>query len=366
MVNQFNSDKYILRGIDPVLLPNEVRIALGSTETCVTQQVGVIQGDSLSPYLFLLFINDLANTIKSTVEDAFINLFADDLAVACDKPEQLQTVLNTLQDWCAKNKMKVNTSKTQIIKISRGGRKGKKDKFTFNGTSLTLANSYSYLGVTVTPRLSFAKHITRIKARALSVISSLKHLGRLSIKAGIKIFNMRIRPIMMYALHSFSNRLTLNNLIELDRVKSAFLKKLLLIPKFSSVTLTHELCGEERFTQDLISKGDISLKEEIQQVYQEYIEEKGMEFVTQRYTDGPAFNSYSWKDTLASRHIVTGFTAHGFHHLWCAMKGFHNLDESCICKFCKSTDNNRLHGISCPTISGNTLSERLAFISNVS
>ena len=76
---------------------------------------------------------------------------------------------------------------------------------------------------------------------------------------------------MMYALHSFCNRLTLNNLIELDRFKSAFLKKLLLTPKFSSVTLTHELCGEERLAQDLISKGDINLKEEIQQVYQEYI-----------------------------------------------------------------------------------------------
>ena len=75
---------------------------------------GVRQGDSLSPTLFALFINDLATEIKEAklgvdVDDTNISilLYADDIALISPTYRNSQLMLDILSKWCAKWCMKV-------------------------------------------------------------------------------------------------------------------------------------------------------------------------------------------------------------------------------------------------------------------
>ena len=108
--------------------------------------IGVRQGDNLSPLLFSLFINDFETFLsdkynglrgldilftEATQNDEFetmlklyILLYADDTIVMAEKPEDLQMALNAVGNYCEQWKLQVNVNKTKIIKFSK--RKSKK------------------------------------------------------------------------------------------------------------------------------------------------------------------------------------------------------------------------------------------------
>ena len=80
---------------------------------------GVHQGSVLGPVLFLAYINDLPDKVKSQVRR-----FSDDTAanLAITKPaesQQLQDDLNLLQDWEHEWDMEFNPSKWYVIRVTR-------------------------------------------------------------------------------------------------------------------------------------------------------------------------------------------------------------------------------------------------------
>ena len=92
--------------------------------------IGVCQGDSLSPLLFAIFVNDLesyllqeGNNYMSFGGDArmenmlklLILMYADDRVILADSPDKLQAAINGMEKYCEKWKLKVNVSKTKII-----------------------------------------------------------------------------------------------------------------------------------------------------------------------------------------------------------------------------------------------------------
>ena len=80
---------------------------------------GVRQGQNDSPTVFSVFLNSLAESIKEanfgiTVGEVIISilLYADDIVLLSETEEKLQQMLNILNSWCAKWRMKVNHDKT--------------------------------------------------------------------------------------------------------------------------------------------------------------------------------------------------------------------------------------------------------------
>jgi hypothetical protein len=81
----------------------------GKTKSIPIQR-GTIQGDTLCPYLFLIFLEPLLRwlqrgrngytlgTSKQTIGSA---AYADDLAVITNKLQSIQTQLNKLDKYCA-------------------------------------------------------------------------------------------------------------------------------------------------------------------------------------------------------------------------------------------------------------------------
>ena len=79
---------------------------------------GVRQGDSLSPTLFGLYINELAAEIKQLHvgvklggNEMSLLLYADDIVLMSESEDNLQKMINCLQEWCYKWTLMVNIEK---------------------------------------------------------------------------------------------------------------------------------------------------------------------------------------------------------------------------------------------------------------
>ena len=102
-----------------------------------TCNVGVRQGEKLLPLLFAIYLNDFQQHIANSYGglrhlvsevskhlntdngDIFLNLccllYADDTIILAETPEELQTALNAVEDYCQIWHLTVNTSKTKIV-----------------------------------------------------------------------------------------------------------------------------------------------------------------------------------------------------------------------------------------------------------
>ena len=119
---------------------------------------GVPQGTVIGPLLFLVYINDLPDCVKSQVR-----LFADDAFLYREISnqadcEQLQSDLQSLEKWEDKWQMSFNADKCHVIRftnkrlpIIRG--------YTIHDHVLEVVPSAKYLGVTLDPKLNWNAHI---------------------------------------------------------------------------------------------------------------------------------------------------------------------------------------------------------------
>jgi hypothetical protein len=145
----------------------------GETSRLTTVTSGVPQGTVLGPTLFLVYINDIAANISST-----IRLFADDCVVyrAVQSKEDhiiLQKDLNTLVEWSNTWQMEFNVSKCAIMNITT---KRNKSIFEYSmaGQKLSVVKHHPYLGVELSENMKYNIHIENIISKASQVLGFLK------------------------------------------------------------------------------------------------------------------------------------------------------------------------------------------------
>jgi hypothetical protein len=213
--------------------------------------IGVRQGENLSPLLFALYLNDLEKFLNdhgfNGPSDLHINsrcefldnleiylklamlLYADDMILMADNPNELQNALNLLQDYCEEWHLMVNINKSKAMIFSRGKPRVNIPEFIYAGNRLELVDHFTYLGVTFSHNGNFAKAIKERYNKGMKAMFGLLRVCRkfsLTIELSLEIFDKVVTPVLLYGSEVWGNQ----NTELLDRVQVKFYKYLLRLP----------------------------------------------------------------------------------------------------------------------------------------
>ena len=144
--------------------------------------VGVRQGDTLSPTLFNLFVNTLATEIKELncgikIGDTTVSilLYADDIVLIAETETSLQKMLDTVYKWCQKWQLNINCSKTQIVHFRKKSERESNFEFKLGEKCIEKVNKYRYLGVELNYSLNFSETVETLSNASSRSLGSLVH-----------------------------------------------------------------------------------------------------------------------------------------------------------------------------------------------
>ena len=179
----------------------------GDELSCPFQsEIGIRQGDVLSPYLFNLYINDLPTIFDDSCKPPTLLttqipclLYADDLVIMSETKGGLQNGLDKLAEYCDQWFLSVNILKTNVIIFNKCGRLIK-EKFLYKDNNIECAKSYTYLGVTISISGNFAEAKDRLYNKGLKAYFKLKSSFGTSmpkIQTVLHIFDHTVKPILL-------------------------------------------------------------------------------------------------------------------------------------------------------------------------
>ncbi|CAG7716954.1 unnamed protein product, partial [Allacma fusca] len=116
---------------------------------------GVLQGETLSPTLFTIYIDKIVKILKNSKVKGInmhganikILLYADDMVLVATSKDDLQNMINILVTYFDENNLKVNLDKTKAIIFSKNGRHKKTDILKWKNMPIENVQSYTYLGI---------------------------------------------------------------------------------------------------------------------------------------------------------------------------------------------------------------------------
>jgi len=187
---------------------------------------GVMQGDTLAPYLFIIVI-DYVMTVCLKDKDWGFTLkprrsrrypaekftdadFADDLALTTDTVNQAQDFLLALEEASNSVGLHLNSSKTKYIAINENTNVNITSR---DGSSLDKVEDFIYLGAKLK---SPSSDIERRKALAWVACHKLKSIwkSKMSNKIKIRIFRATVESVLTYGAETWSLNKTLSKRLD--------------------------------------------------------------------------------------------------------------------------------------------------------
>ena len=169
-------------------------------------EIGVRQGDPLSPNLFKIFINEIPQVLQNAsspvkLGSTFLNclLYADDIVILSESESGLQESINILQAHCEKIGMVINTNKSKVMIFNKSG-KLLKHSFKLGNDKLETVKEYKYLGILLTPSGSFTSAKEQLYKKSLKAYFKLRKAleGLNNPHLGLHLFNHTVTPILTY------------------------------------------------------------------------------------------------------------------------------------------------------------------------
>lgn len=193
-----------------------------SDETSVDS--GVPQGTVLGPILFLCHINDLPDTVSSTVR-----LFADDCLVYRniknrEDQNKLQADLQNLETWAKTWGMRFNAKKCYIMSINNKTSR----YYSLDNTILQEVQDNPYLGLQISNDLRWSVHINNVCKKANATLGFIRrNLRNVPEKCRKTAYIALVRSVMEYGATIWNPYLK-GDIDKLERIQNRatrFIKK---------------------------------------------------------------------------------------------------------------------------------------------
>ncbi|UYV64378.1 hypothetical protein LAZ67_3000465 [Cordylochernes scorpioides] len=214
----------------------------GSFTESIKINSGVLQGEPLSPLLFILFITDLIEIYNNSdlpsvnlpeFGDIHLLLYADDIAIIGESRINLQKKIKILKEYLDENLMTLNESKSKIMVFRNGGKPSNKDRWFWNDKPIAITSRYTYLGFPLTPTITTTHPANYFKGKALTAINAthpilIKSKAK-SINLSIKLFDTIVRAVLMYAAPLWATE----HKDLLDNIQDIFTRRFLNLPRYT-------------------------------------------------------------------------------------------------------------------------------------
>ena len=213
---------------------------INSSTDFFSSDIGLFQGEILSPILFSFFLNDIEQYLQENIFDSitldqisiYFYFLQTMLFLISNSKEGLQRSLNQFENYCKKWNLTINISKTKVMICSKGGRLPE-EHFTLNGEELELVGEFNYLGFLITNGGSVQKSINLLADKAVRSIgmlfSIIKHI-QIPFKMLMQLFDTYVKLILNYSCEIWG----FSNAERCERVHRKFIKRVLGVKKGTS------------------------------------------------------------------------------------------------------------------------------------
>ena len=190
---------------------------------------GVLQGDTLAPFLFIIALDyALRNAISGREEELGFTLihrqsrrhpavvltdldYADDICLVSKEVEQAQELLTRVEAECARVGLRLNAKKTEFIAYNLPAEYAA--LMTAEGTALRKVNDFKYLGSWVN---STERDLKVRKALAWRALNDLSKVWKSSLSRRIKIsfFQATVESVLLYGCESWTLKASLEKSLD--------------------------------------------------------------------------------------------------------------------------------------------------------
>ena len=203
----------LLRAIESMYTNTKAKVTSPDGETEMFDiTAGVLQGDTLAPFLFIIVLDyALRKAISGREEELGFTLtprksrrhpkvvltdldFADDLSLLSDEIEQAQELLLSVERECKKVGLGVNAKKTKGLPINM---ENPPPLHTMDGTELEWVKDFKYLGSWVEQT---ERDIAVRKALAWQALNGMSRIWTSAMRRDLKIrfFTATVESILLY------------------------------------------------------------------------------------------------------------------------------------------------------------------------
>lgn len=213
----------------------------GTISNVIENKLGVPQGSILGPLLFIIYINEFSNILKSCK----LQMFADDTLVYLtdknieSKVDIINSELEILYNVINQNKLKLNIDKTKMMIITNKKNFNKSNlHIRINNETLQCEKEIKYLGVIIDDELKFKSNIDTIAKKVGRKVGVLTRLNnRLNLHQKIMLYKSIVEPHFNYC----SSILFLSSKTDINRLQILQNKCLRNILRMKSTTSQSEV-----------------------------------------------------------------------------------------------------------------------------
>ena len=247
-LEQLKIPAYLGRWLRGYLSGRYFRIRIGKNYSSYKLILASVpQGSRIGPWAFIVYFNKISYCIYFSGKiPRALALFADDLAAWArakrlkDIMVTLQEVLNNIEQWMNKWRMKVSVDKTIYTIFNKNKQDLSKNiMLTYKNKPLSYERNPKFLGVTLDPGLTLCKYVEITAERAQKRITLIKSIRGKNWGASSKLimttYKALVRPILEYVPFA-TLILPHTNYMKLERIQRAAVRTAFYWPQYKTTS----------------------------------------------------------------------------------------------------------------------------------